>query len=273
MLEVEPLLHEHREKHHSDIQSLSEIIQLGCRGCDVHFNFDFEFRRNWKNHVDNEHSDLINKRRASRDFEPRGRSHKRSYSRSSSRSSHGRHRRRSRSDSSSRSRSPVRGRSPHSVNNGGQRSSSLVGGDLCYYCCDSLPPGVDRETHVRQEHAHLCFACKICPNNQALFEEQPSLLRHIKNEHGDDTSYEASVQAPKDLRAVLCMMCQRTFYCVGEAQMKKHFLLAHKEQPEVDGFLDRKCRLCMTSGQFDDDAELIDHLVAKHKADAESFKV
>lgn len=265
VLEVEPLLHEHREKHHKEIQSLSEIIRLGCRGCDEHFNFDFEFRRKWKDHVDNAHSDLINKR-SSKDFEPRSsRSRRRTYSRSSSRSSRGR-RRHSRSESSSRSRSRSRGgRSTHSVNNGGDQQGSSSG-DLCYYCCDSLPPGEDRETHVRQEHVHLCFACKICPDNQALFEERDGLLRHIKKEHGEETPFDAAVITPKDLRAVLCMMCQRTFYGVGENEMKKHFLTAHKGS-EVDGFLDRKCRLCMQSGQFDDDTELVEHLVNKHGAD------
>jgi len=145
--------------------------------------------------------------------------------------------------------------------------------ELCWYCCEPFPEGENAFTHAVNRHRGQAFECLLCVPEHTnggigrLFPLKSSLDRHLEREHLRDPRRSqgdlACYRAPDDVRAVKCTLCDVTFSCVGERELRRHFEDVHPGDDFHAGLLEWHCRVCPEE-DFDDEEEQLEHARKVH---------
>ena len=144
---------------------------------------------------------------------------------------------------------------------------------LCPYCGDTVGKGAAAQSHIKRDHFHLTFACKLCQLSERFY--YPSLEdvhRHLKLKHlGVGKNNNKQIVFPgsrSNLAAfswVKCKTCD--FRGVGNGREVKNHLKSHPGSGEEN--LEIFCRICHKDdkalGIFEDFHEFISHFEDTHR--------
>jgi len=146
-------------------------------------------------------------------------------------------------------------------------------GKKCDYCKETVAAS-DSIRHIREAHEEETFLCKICldadKNCFPFFDKMKEMMSHMVLKHGNDfSSYYDHIIYPKSLGWMRCMVagCETRgrFSAYNRDLLKDHGLFFHSGIPDRK-FMAIHCRNCDgVKDQFEDDAQLKEHIELKHK--------
>ena len=145
--------------------------------------------------------------------------------------------------------------------------------NLCLYCGDTVGKGAACQTHIKRQHLHLTFACKLCSLNERFY--YPSLEdvhRHLKMKHlgvGRNNNNQIVFPGSRSNLAAFswakCKTCD--FRGVGSGREVRNHLQSHQGSGEEN--LEIFCRICHKDdkalGIFEDFQEFIEHFQDTHR--------
>lgn len=143
----------------------------------------------------------------------------------------------------------------------------------CGYC-DESKPASESLRHIKEAHSEETFLCKIClsadKNCFPYFDKMKEMMGHMVLKHGNDyDSYFDHIIYPKNLGWMRCVVkgCESRgkFLAYNRDLLKEHGMDFHYGLPDRK-YMAIHCRSCEgVKEQFEDDAQLKEHVELKHK--------
>ena len=152
-----------------------------------------------------------------------------------------------------------------------EKSARTVKTNLCPYCGDTVGKGAAGQSHIKRQHLHLTFACKLCQlSDRFYFPSLEDVFRHLKLNHLKISRNNSQIVFPgskSNLSAFAWVKCKTCdFRGVGHGREVRNHLRSHLGSGEEN--LEIFCRICHRDdkalGIFEDFQEFIIHFEENH---------